>query len=79
MGLKCPKCHGCLIKVTNTYSGHQFKWRGRTKTVIRRRRECEHCFHSWYTVEQDEADVKDAVPKPADPSPTADKPLLFRK
>lgn len=59
-GFRCSNCHSRFHKVTNTWQ-HSVKWRGRVKTIIRRRRVCEHCGLPFTTIETHEEDVVDLI------------------
>lgn len=80
-GFRCSNCHSRFHKVTNTWQ-HSVKWQGRVKTIIRRRRVCEHCGLPFTTIETHEEDVEPLMEKlprkkptiPKESSPKEDEP-----
>jgi len=60
-GIECPDC-GCRMSyVQNTYKT-EVRWRGRTRTHVRRRRICRHCGLPFRTVEVPEDEQRPGVP-----------------
>jgi len=61
MSLRCPQCFSQFSKVTHTYT-NTVSYKGRTKTVVLRRRKCKHCGTAYKAVETLEEDIiQDAV------------------
>jgi len=59
-GIRCPSCCCNHCPVVNTYQ-REVNFHGKTKTIIRRRRECRHCLRTFFTTEDYEPD-EDAPP-----------------
>ena len=57
----CRNCGCKMNKVTHT-TEHTIKWKGGTKTVVRRRRICRHCNLPFTTVETHEHEDKIGIP-----------------
>lgn len=66
MSLKCPRC-GCpgVHKALQTYT-HEISYRGRRRTMLRRRRECRHCGRQFQCREFVE-DTEPGPPSPVNP------------
>ncbi len=67
MAMECRKC-GCRVcRVTNTYT-HDFTFRGKKVTRVRRRRVCRNCATVFHTFES-HTDVIQELTKPDEPTP----------
>lgn len=50
MSIECKRCHSKFSSVTNSYR-KDGTYKGKQISVIRRRRECQHCGYCWFTNE----------------------------
>jgi len=64
--IRCPVCWCRYCPVVNTYP-RQVIFRGKAKTIIRRRRVCRHCGLPFYTIETYEAEASPGLPEDASP------------
>lgn len=56
MAIQCPNC-GCKHLPAKKTTTHEFTFRGRKITIVRRRRVCRHCGTATFTQERNEEDI----------------------